>query len=120
MSVAAALQGVRFVSRMQESEQLISAVFGSGLARTRGAGIDPRQFTSRERDVLSVIATGRIADKEIADTLHVSPHTAHSHMKNIMRKAGISNRRELLPLALHIGDHKDFVQRTAESGPDEC
>lgn len=119
MSIAAAFHGVRFVSRMQESEQLISDVFGTGLTRTRQTGMNAEQYTSREREVLSVLATGRITHKEIAGTLHVSPHTAHSHMKNIMRKAGVSNRRELLPLALHIGGHRDFAQGPASPTPDE-
>ena len=49
-------------------------------------------------------------EKEIADTLFVSPHTIHKHMHNIYEKTGVRNEMELsnwyLETILRIGIKK--------------
>lgn len=55
-------------------------------------------LTGREREVLEVIVQGRLSDRESADALYISPATAATHVKSILRKAGLRNRRELLLL----------------------
>ncbi len=37
-------------------------------------------------------------EREIADTIHRSPHTVHVHVKNIYRKAGVNSRKQLQAL----------------------
>lgn len=70
--------------------------------------LDELGFTARELEVLDVIANGELSDKGIGEILFISPSTAGTHVKNIMRKASVSSRRDLLLLtAMHdrsVGD----------------
>ncbi len=61
-------------------------------------------LTARELEVLEVIVTGTLSDKDIADALYISPSTAGTHVKNIMRKADVSSRRDLVLLAASNSD----------------
>ena len=56
-------------------------------------------LTAREREVLAVLATGKLSDQEITQELYISPATAGTHIKNILRKAGLKSRRDLSLLA---------------------
>lgn len=59
-------------------------------------------LTQREQDVLGQAAKGD-SDKEIAETLCISLHTVKSHMRNILSKLQVNNRREAAWLARHKG-----------------
>lgn len=59
-------------------------------------------LTRREKEVLSYVAAGR-TDKEIADQLTISLHTVKSHMRNILAKLQVENRRQAARLAKHKG-----------------
>lgn len=61
-------------------------------------------LTARELDVLAVISAGKLSDKEIGEELFISPATAGTHVKNIMRKADVSSRRDLVLLAASNND----------------
>lgn len=50
-------------------------------------------LSEREQEVLSLIATGS-TNKEIANRLHLSPHTVKEHTSAIYRKLGVRNRAE--------------------------
>ncbi|HVY97077.1 MAG TPA: response regulator transcription factor [Solirubrobacterales bacterium] len=50
-------------------------------------------LSEREQEVLSLVATGS-TNKEIAATLHLSPHTVKEHTSSIYRKLGVRNRAE--------------------------
>jgi excisionase family DNA binding protein len=50
-------------------------------------------LTRREREVLRLISR-RATDREIADTLSISPRTVMHHVSNILAKLGATNRRE--------------------------
>jgi two-component system response regulator DesR len=50
-------------------------------------------LSEREQEVLSLIATGS-TNKEIAERLHLSPHTVKEHTSAIYRKLGVRNRAE--------------------------
>ena len=47
-------------------------------------------LTKTENKVAHLIANGKLY-KEIADDLHVSAHTIHTHLKNIRLKTGAKN-----------------------------
>ncbi|HJW89075.1 MAG TPA: helix-turn-helix transcriptional regulator, partial [Anaerolineales bacterium] len=54
---------------------------------------EPLLLTRREQTVLNLAAAGK-GDKEIAAELTLSLHTVKSHMRNILAKLHVSNRRE--------------------------
>jgi DNA-binding CsgD family transcriptional regulator len=56
-------------------------------------------LTVRELQVLELIGQGILSDREIAEALYISSGTVRSHVKNILRKAGAGNRRDLMLLA---------------------
>jgi DNA-binding CsgD family transcriptional regulator len=57
-------------------------------------------LTAREREVLQHVVAGRTYG-EIARALFVSEKTVSSHISNLLRKTGASNRVELARLARH-------------------
>ncbi len=54
------------------------------------------ELTPRELQVLRDIAEG-MANKEIAEHLHISEHTAKFHVASILGKLGASSRRKPSP-----------------------
>ena len=56
------------------------------------------RLTPREVEVLEVMASGVLDDAELAAELSIAPSTAATHIRNIMRKAGVRDRRDLLLL----------------------
>jgi DNA-binding NarL/FixJ family response regulator len=63
--------------------------------------VDPDldQLTTREREVLRLIARG-FAYKEIARELAISPKTVETHVSAVLRKLQLSNRHELTKWAI--------------------
>ncbi|MCX5051236.1 LuxR family transcriptional regulator [Streptomyces sp. NBC_00474] len=55
-------------------------------------------LTSRERDVLRLVAAGR-TNRQIAEELFISPKTASVHVSNILAKLGVSGRGEAAAVA---------------------
>ncbi|MFF1731053.1 AAA family ATPase [Streptomyces sp. NPDC058247] len=65
------------------------------------APTDPAEelgLTSRERDVLRLVAAGR-SNRQIAEELFISPKTASVHVSNILAKLGVAGRGEAAALA---------------------
>ncbi|GAB4454899.1 MAG: response regulator [Anaerolineae bacterium] len=56
------------------------------------------QLTSREQEVLGLISEG-LSDKEIAAALSLSLYTVKTHVRNILAKLHVNNRREAARLA---------------------
>lgn len=61
-----------------------------------------RQLTSRERQVVRLVAAGG-SNKEIGRTLQVSPDTVKYHLKVIFAKLGVDSRTEIAVLASQLG-----------------
>ncbi|WSJ64233.1 LuxR C-terminal-related transcriptional regulator [Streptomyces sp. NBC_01310] len=55
-------------------------------------------MTSRERDVLRLVAAGS-TNRKIAEELFISPKTASVHVSNILAKLGVAGRGEAAALA---------------------
>ncbi|MEV0258973.1 AAA family ATPase [Streptomyces sp. NPDC050732] len=55
-------------------------------------------LTSRERDVLRLVAAGR-SNRQIAEELFISPKTASVHVSNILAKLSVTGRGEAAALA---------------------
>jgi DNA-binding NarL/FixJ family response regulator len=60
------------------------------------------ELTSRESEVLSLIATG-LTNAEIAEALHLSPLTAKTHVSRILMKLGARDRVQLVIIAYQSG-----------------
>jgi PAS domain S-box-containing protein len=56
-------------------------------------------LTTRERDVITLIAMGRETN-EIAEQLHISSETVRTHVRNAMSKLGARTRAQLVAIAL--------------------
>jgi DNA-binding CsgD family transcriptional regulator len=59
-------------------------------------------LTSREREVLRLIAAGR-SNREIASALFIAPKTASVHVSNILAKLGAASRTEAAAIAHREG-----------------
>jgi DNA-binding NarL/FixJ family response regulator len=68
--------------------------------RTEHEGL--RELTTREREVLGLVATG-LTNAEIAHTLHLSPLTAKTHVSRILMKLGARDRVQLVVIAYQSG-----------------
>jgi DNA-binding NarL/FixJ family response regulator len=64
--------------------------------------VDAIPLTSREREVLDLIAGGS-TNREIAAALHLSPHTIKEHTSSLYRKLGARNRAEAVQRAQRLG-----------------
>ncbi|MER6747625.1 DNA-binding CsgD family transcriptional regulator/tetratricopeptide (TPR) repeat protein [Streptomyces sp. PvP037] len=63
---------------------------------------DALGLTSRERDVLRLVAAGH-TNRRIAEELFISPKTASVHVSNILAKLGVSGRGEAAAVAHRVG-----------------
>lgn len=84
-----------FISKDWSAVDVVKAVrmvsLGSEVFADPAALSSP--LSEREQEVLSLIATGS-TNKEIANLLHLSPHTVKEHTSAIYRKLGVRNRAE--------------------------
>ena len=69
---------------------------------TEDENCEPTVLTERESEITALIASG-LTNKEIADQLHLSPHTVHTHRKNIIKKLGVKSVSELTVYAMNVG-----------------
>ena len=86
------IRAIRDVSRGESAFDARSAA-----AMVRGLNApaveDSKQLTSREREVLRLLAHG-LSNKDIGKELFISETTAKFHVGNILRKLGVSRRAE--------------------------
>lgn len=73
--------------------------FGTGLGETADADDELDRLSSREQEVMRMIARG-YAYKEVASELFLSVKTVETHVSNVLRKLQLSNRHELTAWAL--------------------
>ncbi|WP_329024446.1 response regulator transcription factor [Streptomyces sp. NBC_00690] len=78
------------------------AVHITHTAREDGPDLLTRQLTPREREVLALVGAG-LANKDIADRLHLGVTTVKTHIANLMAKTGRDNRIRLAVLAVRAG-----------------
>jgi two-component system response regulator NreC len=67
--------------------------------RNKGAQDSYESLTSREREVLQLLAEGK-ANKEIAGALHLSPYTIETHRRNLQDKLNLHSFPELVLYAV--------------------
>jgi DNA-binding CsgD family transcriptional regulator len=71
-------------------------------ARTGGAGTPNATLTQREMEVLRLVAKG-LSEREVAEKLFISPHTAHRHLSNIRLKLNATTQAAAVAHAARIG-----------------
>jgi two-component system, NarL family, response regulator len=86
------------VRRVAAGESVLSSNFATKLAES----IARPQLSKRERQVLKYLANGR-SNKEIAQILYISEHTAKAHVKSIMSKLNADSRTEVIAIAIKRG-----------------
>lgn len=84
------------VRNVSEADAL--AVMGSGRQLVESRQEVVADLTARERDVLSLIVEGA-TNHEIARRLVIAPDTVKSHVKQILRKFGVTNRAQVIACA---------------------
>lgn len=67
-----------------------------------GSAPDDLGLTSREREVLALVADG-YTNRRIAETLFISESTAGVHVSNILGKMGVATRTEAAAIAARLG-----------------
>jgi len=106
----------RFLTKPWEKEELRRVV--SELLAARGAGTreppalglgesDAPPLSPRERQTLAELLTGA-KEKEIAQRMGVSPHTAHQYVKAVYRRYAVASRMELV---VKLGPPRAPLQR---------
>lgn len=59
-------------------------------------------LTARETEILKLLASG-YSTKRLADELHLSPHTVHTHRKSIIKKLKIKSPTQYVIHAMDLG-----------------
>jgi ATP/maltotriose-dependent transcriptional regulator MalT len=76
------------------------------LQKTRDGASPPNApnapLTQREMEVLRLVANG-LSEREVADKLFISPHTAHRHLSNIRLKLNVATQAAAVAHAARIG-----------------
>lgn len=72
------------------------------LSRIAPSEVESSALTDREQAVLGLAAAGK-SDKEIAQELALSLHTVKTHMRNILSKLHVANRRQAAQAARQKG-----------------
>jgi two-component system, NarL family, response regulator len=86
------------VRRVAAGESVLSSNFAAKLAES----IACPQLSKRERQVLKYLVNGR-SNKEIAQVLYISEHTAKAHVRAIMTKLNADSRAEVIAIAIKRG-----------------
>jgi DNA-binding CsgD family transcriptional regulator len=75
-----------------QDEEALRAAYGAGAVVEAAYGdADGAGITARELEVLGLCADG-LANKEIAQRLGVTSHTAKFHVESLLKKLGAANR----------------------------
>jgi DNA-binding CsgD family transcriptional regulator len=82
---------------LARADELLARITVSGHLATYPAGL-----TKREVEVLRLLILHR-TDKEIAEVLCISPHTASTHVKHLLSKLGVAGRRDAATFAVDHG-----------------
>jgi DNA-binding CsgD family transcriptional regulator len=110
LAVCATILAVRALRSVRESERLVR-VLTDGVPTL--PVVSEIGLTNRELEILEVMRTGIVTDRELAVALGISPHTAHTHVRNIMGKAEVRSRRGLILLPLRRTEARRRTRSTA-------
>jgi DNA-binding CsgD family transcriptional regulator len=103
----AALTGLARRARLADHRSQPGASLAPAAGAPDGTGAALSALTTREREVLRLIAAGR-SNREIGAELFISAKTASVHVSNILGKLGVASRTEAAAIA-----HREDIARTA-------
>jgi DNA-binding CsgD family transcriptional regulator/tetratricopeptide (TPR) repeat protein len=92
---------VGLIARLAKQARITLPSAGTAVA-SPGGDHDPYALTSRESEVLRLVAAGW-TNQQIADYLVITRKTASVHVSNILGKLGAANRGEAAALAHRLG-----------------
>jgi two-component system, NarL family, response regulator NreC len=98
-AIKAVHQGKTFFS--QEISKMLMEDYVREI-RTRGSEDSYDLLTSREREILQLLAE-RKSNKEIAQGLNLSPYTVETHRRNLLEKLNLHSLAELILYAVRKG-----------------
>lgn len=96
------LDAIRAVRR---GESIIDRLVAGDLIKTLAESKAPEsteRLTAREAEILRYLSVG-LNTRDIAGTLTIAPKTVRSHVSNLFRKLGVSNRTEAVIKAIRLG-----------------
>lgn len=82
--------------------KILDIIMEKHFSPVQESACDPAILTVRETEILGLIAKGR-STQQIADNLHLSPHTVQTHRKSIIRKLNIKSPTEFVIYAMDLG-----------------
>jgi two-component system response regulator DesR len=104
-AAARAAGAAGFVPKEWPAREIAEAVrmVGRGMTVFREMDEPPaNRLSEREREVLDLIASGA-TNREIAESLHLSPWTVKEYTGGVYRKLGVRNRAEAVQRAQRLG-----------------
>jgi two-component system response regulator NreC len=97
---------IEAITTVHEGKTFFSREIGNMLVedyirevRTRGAEDSYELLTSREREILQLLAEGK-SNKDIASALNLSAHTVETHRRNLLDKLNLHSFAELILYAV--------------------
>ncbi len=115
----AAQRAVDLVARLEFPDERhltidLALVDGARPSAKRSERAPVHLLTARERAVITLIAMGRQTE-EIAETLHISPSTVSTHVRNSMSKLEVHTRAHLVAVAM---EGQEPARVADEASPD--
>jgi two-component system NarL family response regulator len=96
-------------AKRAELVEAVKDVFMKGVRRISGELVDrvfdlrsEPQLTTREREVLRLMAEGRV-NAEIATALNIAPSTLKNHINSLLAKLGVTTRTQAVLVAAQRG-----------------
>jgi PAS domain S-box-containing protein len=108
---------VEFSAQTDYGDQKLNLALLTPVGRGRPAVRPTKRLTSREREVMQLLARGS-RGTEIAERLFLSPETVRTHLRNAASKLGARTRAEAVAIAIREGEIG--VERKSEPDADSA
>jgi len=93
---------IKAIRAAAQGEVHLSPQAAARLVRDVRAPENPQTLTTRETEVLKLMAQGK-SNKEIAQALKIGEKTVHSHVSNILSKLNVPSRTQAALYAIRTG-----------------